>query len=426
MTHMSSRERMLASIRHQQPDHTPLYAWVFGFHAPQHLRWTEQDQPVEYWYTQRLEHLHTLPFPWDTAQDFKRVDAWLSLGMDDVLDVSIPWATSERVRWQDTHLPNSECAETDLPVLIREYHTPDGVVTHAVKQTGEPQPPGWVVQPDHVPLFEDFNIPRAVHHLVSTPDDVPAVKWLYQPPGPAEQAWLQTRMQQVAPFAQARGVMVQAWSAFGVDAAVWLAGVENAVMLAMEAPDAFDALLDAIHTADLGRTALALAHDVDMVVQRGWYSSVDFWSPRLFKRFFKPRIAELAQLAHAKGKLFAYVMTTGVSTLGAELMDAGVDLLYYADPAQDHVDLNWAKRELGQRMALAGGINTSLTLTPADPAAIQAAVCSALESMGDGGGFILSPVDALFPDTPWEGVQAMIEAWHTQISHPRIHTNERE
>ena len=250
-----------------------------------------------------------------------------------------------------------------------------------------------------------------MHHLVSAAGDLPKVKWLYQSPGSAEQAWLQTRMGQVTPFAQSRGVMVQAWSAFGVDAAVWMAGVENAVMLAMEAPDAFDELLGVIHTADMGRTALALEHDVDMVVERGWYSSVDFWSPRLFKRHFKPRIAELAALAHARGKLFAYTMTTGVSALGAELMDAGVDLLYYVDPAQDHVDLGWAKRELGQRMALAGGINTSLTLTPANPATIRAAVRSALECMGDDGGFILSPVDALFPDTPWEAVQAMIDTW---------------
>jgi len=36
----------------------------------------------------RLDHIHTLPQPWDVSQDFKRVEAWLSLGIDDVLDVS--------------------------------------------------------------------------------------------------------------------------------------------------------------------------------------------------------------------------------------------------------------------------------------------------------------------------------------------------
>jgi hypothetical protein len=420
---MTSRERMIAAIRHQTPDHTPLYAWVFGFAAPPHLRWSEAGHPVKHWYTGRMEHLHTLPKPWDVGQDFKRVDAWLSIGMDDVLDVSVPWGQSERVTYCDMTIPaganlgtiaaHAPAAHTptDHPLLVREYHTPAGPLVHVVKKTEEPQAAGWVIQPDCVPLFEDFNIPRAMRHLVSGPDDVAKVQWLYQPPGPAQAAWLAERMGRVAPFARERGVLVQAWPAFGVDAAVWMAGVENAVMLAMEHPDAFEALLDIIHVADKGRVALALQHEVGMVVERGWYSSIDFWSPRLFKRYFKPRIAELAALAHDKGKLFGYVMTTGVHTLGGELMDAGVDLLYYADPAQDRVDLSWARRTFGSRMAVAGGINTSMTLTPANPAEIRAAVHAALDCFDGAGGFVLSPVDALFPDTPWAGVQAMIGAW---------------
>jgi hypothetical protein len=34
-----------------------------------------------------------------------------------------------------------------------------------------------------------------------------------------------------------------------------------------------------------------------------------------------------------------------------------------------------------------------------------------MESLADTGRFILQPVDALHPDTPWEGMQAVIEAW---------------
>ena len=60
-------------------------------------------------------------------------------------------------------------------------------------------------------------------------------------------------------------------------------------------------------------------------------------------------IAELAATAHAKKKLFGYVMTTGVMTLGKDLMEAGVDLLYFVDPVQDHVDLEEAKKCSGRR-----------------------------------------------------------------------------
>ena len=119
----------------------------------------------------------------------------------------------------------------------------------------------------------------------------------------------------------------------------------------------------------------------------------------------------LAAMAHHKGKLFAYVMTTGVMTLGTDLMEAGVDLLYYLDPVQDRVDLAQAKQRFGGRMAVAGGINSSITLGKGSPQEIRDAVKAALSVYGRGGGFILSSVDALFPDTPWQNVRTMIEAW---------------
>ena len=116
-------------------------------------------------------------------------------------------------------------------------------------------------------------------------------------------------------------------------------------------------------------------------------------------------------MAHERGRLMAYVMTTGVMTLGQDLMDAGVDLLYYVDPCQDHVDLAGARRLFGGRMAVAGGINGSITLGKGSAREIRAAVRDALSVFGRAGGFILSPVDALFPDTPWQNVRIMIEAW---------------
>lgn len=409
---MTSRERMLAVISGEKADHVPLYAWVFGFRAPDHLAWSREGKKRTFWYTGRLEHLHKLPQPWNVEDDFKRAETWLSLGMDDILDVSVPWSQDARVTFADSLKPaGKDESEGRYPVMTREYQTPDGKIRHSVQKTNEEEKSGWVVQPDCVPLIEDFNIPRAVRHLVTEPDDVAKIKWLYQGPNLQQQKWLAERMSKVSRFASKRGVMVQAWSAFGMDAAVWFAGAEGAVMLCMEHPDVFDELLSAIHAADKARTAMALEYPVDMVCQRGWYSSTDFWSPAIFKKFLKPHIAELAAMAHKAGKKFGYVMTTGVMTLGPDLMEAGVDLLYYVDPVQDHVDLVKAKKLFGGKMAVAGGINSSIILGQGSPKDIRDAVEAALSVYGRGGGFILSPVDALFPDTPWQNVQTMIEVW---------------
>ena len=410
---MTSKERILAAIRHEKPDHLPLCSWVFGFTAPAHLRWERNGRSVPHWYTGRLEHLHTLPEPWSVEDDFKRVEAWLSLGVDDILDVSVPWSLAEQARCRDSILPAGSQGRTH-PVLVREYDTPDGSLRHAVRQTLEEIKPGWVVQPDHVPVIEDFNIPRAVQHLVGSPADVPKVRWVYQPPDAAQRRALESRMAQVGRFARDRGVAVQAWTAFGMDAAVWMCGTEGAVMLCMDHPDAFSKLLDIIHETDKARTKMALSSNVDIVCQRGWYSSTDFWSPAIFRRHFKPRIAELAAIAHAKKKLFGYVMTTGVMTLGKDLMEAGVDLLYFVDPVQDHVELEEAKKLFRKKMAVAGGLNSGVTLANGSKEAIRSAVRNALDVFGNGGGFVLSPVDALFPDTPWSSVETMIEAWREQ------------
>jgi uroporphyrinogen-III decarboxylase len=187
--------------------------------------------------------------------------------------------------------------------------------------------------------------------------------------------------------------------------------VQGAVLLAVEEPEAFGRLIDTIFQTDYARTELAAATPgVDMVCQRGWYSSTDFWSPKLFDRFVFPQVAELAALAHRHGKKFAYVMTTGIKTLGPRLADAGVDLLYFVDPIQDRITLDEARRLLAGRMTLAGGTN-ALSLASGDPRRIRDEVRRAVEILGPTNRFILHPVDAIFPDTPWSGVQAMIEAW---------------
>ncbi len=409
MPNMTSRERILAACSGSGYDHPPFCAWCFGFQPPPDLRWHRDGREVKRWYTMRLEHIHTLPQPWDLEDDFRRVRAWQSLGLDDLLEVSVPWGTDPRVSWRDSELPPA--GEEPHPLLVREYETPSGPLRHAVRRTGEDPGEGWVIQPAHVPLIEDYNIPRAVQHLLADASQVPAVAHLYREPGPREREAFQSRTRRVGEFAREQGVAVQAWSAFGMDAVVWFMGVQGAIYLAMDRPDAFAELLRIVTLADASRTELAAAEPgVDLIVERGWYSSTDLWSPALLERHLFPRIAELASIAHRRGKKFAYVMTTGVAELGERLIQAGVDVLYFVDPVQDGLSPEKARQLFGGRITLAGGFN-STTLAGSAPSAVRQSVRRALEELAGTGRFILQPVDALHPDTPWEGLQAAIEAW---------------
>lgn len=406
---MNSRERILAAIRHEKLDHIPLYFSCFGFPAPPHLKWSSDGHEVAHWYTMRLEHIHTLPEPWSVEHDFERVRRWLSLGVDDILDVSPPWGIHPEVRTRDWQEPPS--ASEPYWLLCREYQTPAGSLRHVVRRTDEKTEPGWVVQPDHVPLFEDFNIPRGVKHAVTGPDDLPKLRYLLHDPTGEQLASYRDRMALVRRFAQEQGVLVQGWSGFGMDAVAWLCGVERAVIAAMTEPDFFQNLLDMVNEFDKRRTQIMLdMGGIDMVVARGWYSATDFWSPSLFQKFLAPSLRSLAKMAHQAGALFAYVMTTGASAMADHLLAADIDLLYYVDPLQEKTDLASVKSRLGERLAVAGGISGSVTLHSGSRDEIHQAVHTAVEKLGPSG-FILAPVDALFPDTPWSSVEAMIEAW---------------
>jgi len=410
---MDSRERLLTAIGGGQPDHVPLVCRVFGLAAPPALAWSRAGKPVPYWYTGRLEHIHTLPGPWDVTDEFKRVQAWMSLGIDDCLEVSMPWRVDPRVTIRDYLEPAS--ADCPHPLACREYITPDGVLTHKVRRTGDPVEAGWVVQPDFPPLFEDFNIPRAHRPPMTDADDLPKLRHLLRPPDSTQLDAYRERMAAVRRFADEERVLVCGWSLFGMDAVVWLCGAENAVMLAMLQPDLFGELVELVEAFDRMRTDLMLEiGGVDLFVQRGWYSSTDFWSPELFERFVVPALRRNVEHVHAAGAKFAYVMTTGAEPLLHYLAEARVDLYYWADPVMGGTDLATVRRELGDNVAIAGSVNAPLTLGKGTPEEIRKQVRDAIETLGPAG-FILEPVDSLFPDTPWPAVETMIETWKQMV-----------
>ena len=406
---MNSRERLLAAIKHEKPDHIPLYCQCFGVAIPPYLRWQQNGREVRYWYSMRQEHDHTWPEPWSVEHDVERVRRWASLGVDDVLEVAPPWGIHPEVRIRDWQEPPTPSERYSL--LCREYDTPAGTLRHVVRRTDEQRAPGWVVQPDHVALFEDFNVSRGVRHAVVGPEDLPKLRYLLQHPSASQLADYRARMTKVRRFAQELGVLVLGWSAFGMDAITQLCGVEPSILAAMTEPTFFQELIDLIYDFDRRRTEMMLeVGGVDAVVQYGWYSSTDFWSPALFQRFLTPGLERMSRLAHQAGAIFTYVMTTGALHMADQLLAANLDLLLYVDPLKEARGLAAVKAKFEGRVAVAGGISNAVTLHGGSREEIRQAVETAVRQLGPRG-FILAPVCSLDPDTPWSNVEVMIEAW---------------
>jgi len=297
------------------------------------------------------------------------------------------------------------------PLLHKEYLTASGNLSVAVHRTDD-----WPYG-DHVPFLNDYIEPRAIKHLVTSPEDLGALRELLAEPKAADLADYRAAWKEAQAFAAHKQLLTTAGQGVGADALAWIFGLTNAVMAAVDRPDFLDALLDVIFRWNRRRMEIMLEPAPDLFIRRGWYEGTSFWSPTLFRRFLLPRIKSEARLAHEAGSRFGYIMTVGGNQFAGLLIEAGVDVLIGIDDVQDHgMRFTELKQKLQGRIALWGGVNGFLTIEDGSEEDIRKATAAALETLGPDG-FILSPVDNIrnASEATWRKVLCFIDAWKQAV-----------
>lgn len=393
---MSSRERLLTAISLAEPDHVPLC-----------LKWWERP------------HLADKSESW--SSEFERISMVSKLGIDDTLTLKVPVSLNPEVktRTRKVHPEGERC-----PLLMKEYHTPKGVLKRVIRQT-----PDWP-HGDDIPLFTDFVIPKArsIEYLVESDHDLEPLSYLLAEPSKTELNKFLGEADKVGRFAEENGVLVEAGMSSemgvesgvaGADALPWLCGLVNTMKAAYLRPSFVQRTLDIILEWDLRYIRLAIESGVvDLIVHRGWYENADFWPPKLYERFILPHVKKLADYTHRHGLKFCYIMSMSMMPLLGFFKEAGIDVLYGVDPIQGGADLERAKEEVGDRICIWGGVNSAVTLKLWSKQQIREAVTDAMRVLSPNGGFILSAIDQIFEDTPWENIEVMIDAWKRLADYP--------
>jgi uroporphyrinogen decarboxylase len=193
-----------------------------------------------------------------------------------------------------------------------------------------------------------------------------------------------------------------------------LRGMEDLMVDMMEAPDFVDDLFDYITDYHLQEIDVALRYGIDGIsISDDWGTQTGLmFSPRLWRKFIKPRIAKLfdrikaaekAKFAHSCGK---------IQTIFDDLIEIGLDVF---NPFQPEVmDVYAIKEKYGEKLAFFGGVGVQSILPYGTPEEVQAEIQQLIEKVGQGGGFIIGPSHALPGDVPLENMLAMVEAFHHQ------------
>jgi hypothetical protein len=388
---ITSRQRMLAALNCQPVDHTPCAFMMF-----KGLKNGCQDE-LEFYQRQ------------------------LEMGLDVVVDLPPrpPSVVNDHYNLHGLpvcHHPSVEIkawiegttCENPL-VMVKEYHTPAGILRAEVRQTDDWR---WG---NHVPFLDDFIIPRSQKFLVTEPKDLAALRFLLVPPTKHEIAEFHRQSRGNRQFAEKNELLISGGWGVGADMIGWLCGLENMVFMAHDQPQFLSALLGIISEWNQARMQTVLGSGVDLYIKRAWYENCDFWTPTTWKQFIQPILISDAALAHAAGAKFGYLITSNAMPLIDMIVEAGVDVLIGVDPKTYNLHV-LAEKTKG-KMCLWGGVNGHLTVERGTPEEVSQEIRQTMEILAPNKGFILSPVDNVrdFDDAIRRNVRTLIQQW--KISH---------
>lgn len=191
-----------------------------------------------------------------------------------------------------------------------------------------------------------------------------------------------------------------------------LRGLEAFLLDLVERPDWADYLLDRLLAltrrnaetlAAAGVDVLALDDDVGM-------PGTMYMSPALWRRFFKPRMAEIIRAARAvKRDLRVLYHSEGyIEPIIGDLIEIGVNALNPLQP--EVIDAVSVRRQYGPRLALWGTLGRQTTFSHATPQEIDDEVKLRVDTLGRAGLVLCPAYDIDEPDVPRENILAFLEA----------------
>ena len=192
--------------------------------------------------------------------------------------------------------------------------------------------------------------------------------------------------------------------------ATFLHGMKDMLIDLILHPGFVHELLDGI--MDVLLENLKIYHrelDVDCIWLSDDYGSQKnlLMSPTLWREFIRPRLKRICDEVHAAGYHFVLHSDGAIAEVIPDIVDIGVDLL---NPVQSEcMDVYKIKKDFGRYLTIWGGYGSQRMLVFGTPSEIRQEVNEICDSLGKGGGFILTPGLSIQNEVPIENAAAFIE-----------------
>jgi uroporphyrinogen decarboxylase len=413
---MTRRERVLAAIRHCEPDRVPVDLGGMrstGITALAYGR-LKKYLGIEAGATQVYDVIQQLAQPELPILDY--VDS-------DVVDLGRAFLTEES-DWKDFILPDGS------PAKIPAYadFVSDGSGGWLGKNTdGEvisAMPRGaFYLNQTCFPLLEWDGVDLSV--LDRLPDLMAKVTWSAFPTAPWHKALTEEHAAEVRRRAKElfEGTDFAIMAAFGGNLLEWgqfLRRNDQFLIDLIERPKAAEALLDRlteVHIGNLEKFLDAIEGYVQ-IIQMGddlGTQTASQISPQMYRRFFKPRHRLIYERVKKRKGLHLFLHSCGaIADLLPDLIEVGVEIINPVQTSARGMEPERLKRDFGKDITFwGGGCDTQRVLPEASAEEIDGHVRRRIEVLAPGGGFVFTQVHNILPNVPPENVVAMVEAVKT-------------
>jgi len=165
--------------------------------------------------------------------------------------------------------------------------------------------------------------------------------------------------------------------------------------------------LELLRQAVGDRITAVYVSGTDFGTQRG-----EFFSPDIYRELYLPYHKQINDWVHANTKWKTFLHCCGsVYRLIPHFIEAGVDILNPVQCSAANMEPARLKREFGDRLVFwGGGVDTQKTLPFGSPEDVRAEVAERIRALAPGGGYVFNAVHNIQAKTPVENVLAMFAA----------------
>ena len=411
---MTSRDRVLASVRHQEPDRV---AVDLGGTPSSGISTIAYDNLKRYLginsgHTRVYDVVQQLAQPEDEILD--------RFGID-VLDIGRTFNT-EDADWQDFALPQGITVQ--FPAWFHPVQQADGS-WDAFIPDGDPSGLRIATMPQGASFFDQTYFP----YLDGYPDDyedlpreMSRIHWAGLAHSPWDHAgepdfWQQLRERAIALRNTSDRALIVVAGCNLFEWGTFLRRLDNFLMDLVLETAQVERLLDALmelHLDTLEMVCEAVG-DVADILRFGDDLGMDtgpFMAPKTYRALFKPRHTILCDYVHKNSQMHTFLHSCGsIYRLLPDLIEAGYDIINPVQTGTRDMEPERLKKEFGGDITFwGGGADTRHVLNRAQPKQVKDHVKSRLDIFAPGGGFVFNTVHNILPDVPPENIVAMYEA----------------